>query len=79
MRGNLQKKKTMRQKLALQIRQWVFPSRIFQFMTSKIVHHERNDHIICNFFDFDAMISSLAKVMGLQSCQKQGPKTTSLK
>ena len=33
---------------------------------------------ITHFSHFDAMISSLAKVMGLQSRQKQGPKTASL-
>ena len=36
--------------------------------TSEIVHHDRNGH-----YAYDAMISSLAKVMGLQSRQKQGP------
>ena len=42
-------------------------------MTNKIVHDDRNGHITSDFFRFDAMISSLAKVMVLQSCQKQRP------
>ena len=52
----------------------VFSYRIVNLMTNKIVHHDKNGHITSNFFRFDAMISSLAKVMGLQSRQKQGPK-----
>ena len=47
----------------------VFSSRILNLMTNKIVHHDCNSHLTCNFFDCDAMISSLAKVMGLQSRQ----------
>ena len=50
-----------------------FSFRISHFMTNKIVHHDRNGRITSNFFRFDAMISSLAKIMGLQSRQKQGP------
>ena len=46
-------------------------------MTIKFVHDDRNDHITSDFFRFDAMISSLAKVMGLQSRQKRGPKNVS--
>ena len=48
-------------------------------MTIKIVHHDRNDHITGYFFRFDAVILLLEKVMGLQSCQKQGPKFVSTK
>ena len=48
--------------------------RILNFMTNKIIHDDRNGHITSNFYSFDAMISSLAKVMGLQSRQKKGPK-----
>ena len=43
-------------------------------MTIKFVHDDRNDHITSDFFRFDAMISSLAKVIGILSRQKQGPK-----
>ena len=39
-----------------------------------MIHHDRNDQITSYFFRFDAVILSLAKVMGLQSRQKQGPK-----
>ena len=46
------------------------------FITSKSVHHDRNGHFARNFIHYDPMISSLAKVMGLQSRQKQGPKNT---
>ena len=53
---------------------WVFPSRLFHFMTNKIVHHDRNGHITSSFFPVDAMISSLAQFMSPQSCQKQGSK-----
>ena len=49
-------------------------SQLFHFMTSKIVHHDRNGHNACNFFDCGAMIWSLAKVVGPQSRQKRGPK-----
>ena len=33
-------------------------------MINKIVHDDCNDHITSDFFRFDAMILSLAKVMG---------------
>ena len=49
-------------------------SRILFFMTKKIINDNRNGLITSNFFRFDVMISSLAKVMGLESRQKQGPK-----
>ena len=52
----------------------VLSSRIHNLVTNKIVHHDRNGLITSYFFHFGAMISSLAKVMGLQSRQKQGPK-----
>ena len=45
--------------------------------TNKIFHHDRNGLITSYFFRFDAMISLLAKVMGLQSHQKQGPQNAS--
>ena len=51
-----------------------FAFRILNFMTNKILHDNRNGHITNDFFRFDVMISSLAKVMVLQSSQKQGPK-----
>ena len=51
----------------------VFSSRIFNLVTHKMVLHDSNDQITSYFFRFDAMILSLAKVMGLQSRQKQGP------
>ena len=50
-----------------------FPN--FYLMTNKLLHDGRNGLITGKFFRFDAMISSLAKVMGLQS-QKQGPKNS---
>ena len=37
------------------------------FMTIEINHYDRIDHIATNFFHCHAMISSLAKVMSLQS------------
>ena len=43
-------------------------------MTNKIHHDDCNVLITSHFFHFDAMISSLAKVMSLQSRLKQGPK-----
>ena len=46
-------------------------------MTNSLIYHDRNGHITSIFFHFDAIISSLAKVMGLQSRQKQGPKFVS--
>ena len=52
---------------------WVFSSRILHLMTNKINHDDRNAHFTSNFSRFDAMMSSLAKVMGLQSRQKQRP------
>ena len=48
-------------------------------MTSKIVHHDRNGHIISNLFHFDAMTSSLAKVMSLQVSENEDPKMHLLK
>ena len=32
-----------------------------------MIHHDRNSHITCNIFHCCAMISSFAKVVGLQS------------
>ena len=58
-------------------KKWVVSSRIHNLMTNKITHDDRNDHITSYFFHFDAMISSLAIVMGLQRGQKQGPKNAS--
>ena len=53
-------------------KEWLTKKRIFQFQrSSKIVHNDRNGHISSNYFHFDAMISSFAKVMGPQSRQKQ--------
>ena len=43
------------------------------FMTSKIHHHDRNGHITRNFFHCTALISPIAKVMGLQSWERKGP------
>ena len=43
------------------------------FMTSKIHHHDRNDHITNNFFHCSALITPIAKVMGLQSRERKGP------
>ena len=48
-------------------------------MTSKVVHNNRNGHFACYFFYSGAMISSLAKVVGLQSRQNQDPKFQLLK
>ena len=42
-------------------------------MTRKIHHHDRNGHIICNFFHCPALISPIAKVMGLQRWERKGP------
>ena len=42
----------------------VFAFQILYFMINKIVHDDCNDHITSDFFRFDAMILSLAKVMG---------------
>ena len=36
-------------------------------MTNKMVHHDRNGHNIYDIFHCGATISSLAKVVGLQS------------
>ena len=49
-------------------------SRILNLVTNKTFHHDCNDHITSYFFHFDVVILSLAKVRGLQSRQKQGPK-----
>ena len=46
-------------------------------MTNKLLHDGRNGLISGKFFRFDAMISSLAKVTGMQSRQKQGHKFSS--
>ena len=50
-----------------------FSSQIFHFMTSKVVHDDRNGHLACDFFHCEEMISSLAKVVGLQSVEKCDP------
>ena len=42
-------------------------------MTSKLVHDDRNGHFACDFFQCEVMISSLVKVVGLQSRQKNDP------
>ena len=35
---------------------FTFSLRLFHFMTSKIVHHDRNGHFACDFFDYGAML-----------------------
>ena len=42
----------------------------FHFMTSKMIQDDRNDHITRDIFHCGAMISSLSKVIGLQSRPK---------
>ena len=42
-------------------------------MTSKLVHDDRNGPFACDFFQCEVMISSLVKVVGLQSRQKNDP------
>ena len=44
-----------------------FSLRIFHLMTSKMNHDDRNGHFAHNFLHCEAMISSFAKVTGLQS------------
>ena len=46
---------------------WTFSSQILNLTTNKIIHDDCNNHIACNFFHCEAMISSLTKVMGLHS------------
>ena len=48
-----------------------FPFQIFRFMTNKNNQDVRNGIITCDFFHCEAMISSLAKVMDLQSHTKK--------
>ena len=43
---------------------------IFHFMTIRTYHYDRNGRITGNIFHCYAIISSLAKVMGLQSSKK---------
>ena len=50
-----------------------FSSQILHFIASKVVHDDRNGHFACGFFHYEVMISSLAKVVGLQSRQKKRP------
>ena len=47
-----------------------FPVKLFHYMTYKVVHNDRNGHITRDIFHCGAMISSLAKVVGLQSWPK---------
>ena len=48
-----------------------FSSQILHFMTREIDHHDRNGRFAC--YIIQAMISSFAKVVGLQSRQKNTP------
>ena len=50
-----------------------FSSEIFHFMTSKVVHDDRNGDFACVFFHCEVIVSSLAKFVGLQSRQKKDP------
>ena len=54
--------------------------RILHFITSEIAHHNWNYHFAWShhFFHCEVIILSLAKVKGLQSRQKQGPKNASI-
>ena len=48
----------------------VLPILLIHFMTYKMVHDDRNGRITRDIFHCGAMISSLAKVVGLQSRPK---------